>query len=207
MKGITFLSKAETVRLMEASKDSEWVYVKDSAIHHKGLFAFKHIPKGTRIIEFAGEKIDKVESVRRLEEIDEKSDLMHIFELNEEYDVDGGEGGNDAIFINHCCDPNCEVDIIDDHIYFFALRDIQPDEEITFDYNCGFDIDTFKMGCRCGSRRCRNTIICEEEVDKLREILSKRILSLEDVNRLREIADDDLTLQDIKDMRRVLKLD
>ena len=42
-------------------------------------------------------------------------------------------------FINHSCDPNCETQkwVVRGElaIGLFALRDIHPGEELTFDYN------------------------------------------------------------------------
>ena len=66
--------------------------------------------------------------------------------------------GNIARFINHSCDPNCvtrkwtvERETM---IGIFAIRDIQEDEELSFDYQ----FDSFKTPytkCYCGSSNCK----------------------------------------------------
>ena len=48
---------------------------------------------------------------------------------------------NIAKYINHSCEPNCEVDIIRGRIWIIALRDIQKNEELF--YNYGYDMDTY----------------------------------------------------------------
>ena len=40
-------------------------YKKRSSVHGSGLFAFKNIKKGTKIIEYVGDKVTKKEGDRR----------------------------------------------------------------------------------------------------------------------------------------------
>ena len=83
----------------EATK-SEWIVVKKSKIHNKGVFAVKDIPKGTLIIEYRGEKISKAEGGRRFEksleehENNSNNGSVYIFELNKTWDIDGGVDWN-----------------------------------------------------------------------------------------------------------------
>ncbi len=42
--------------------------------------------------------------------------------------------GNDARFINHACDPNCESVIENRRVFIEAIRTIEPGEELTYDY-------------------------------------------------------------------------
>ena len=115
-----------------------------SPIHGKGVFASRRIRRGTRLIEYLGERIDKEESNRRGLELFEKAQQtggasVYIFDVNEEWDLDGDKCYNDARLINHSCAPNSEMINEDDRLFLFALRDILPEEEITFDY--GWDED------------------------------------------------------------------
>ena len=55
--------------------------------------------------------------------------------------IDGGVNGNEARFINHSCEPNCESVTRGKRIWIYALRDIQPGEELTYDYNLTGDKD------------------------------------------------------------------
>ena len=191
----------------ESSKDSDWIYVKGSSIHHKGLFAFKDIPKGMRIIEFVGEKITKEESVRRIDEDPSKSDLMHIFDLDDEYDLDLSNGKNDAIYVNHSCEPNCEVEDEGDKLFLHSAKDIKKDEEITFDYDCAFDVEIVEEGCKCGSPNCRGCIVNEEDIDKLKDILRKTSIEDEDIKELKKIFDDnEVNDENIRIVKKQLKI-
>ncbi len=56
---------------------------------------------------------------------------------------------------NHSCDPNTWWR---GHDTLIARRDIQKDEEVTYDYaTCDIDLH-YKMECSCGSHNCRKTI-------------------------------------------------
>jgi len=159
---------------------NKFVYKKKSRIHGWGLYAKIAIPKGTRVIEYVGEKITKAEADRRGPRLVEyakkhqQSGAVYIFVLNKKYDIDGHVEYNTAKYINHSCEPNCEVEIIRGHIWIIALRDIQKDEEIF--YNYGYDMDTYDdHPCLCQSPKCPGYIIAEEHWKKLKKVLiSKR---------------------------------
>ncbi len=160
--------------------NAEYVEVKSSGIHHKGVFAAKHIPKGTRIIEYVGEKLTKAQSEKRAdvyleqnEKDPEKNGAVYIFELNKKYDIDGNVPNNPAKYINHSCDPNAEPDIIKGKIWIIALQDIQKGEEITYDY--GYDLDSWEdHPCYCGTKNCLGYIVGEDQRDKLKKELAKK---------------------------------
>lgn len=171
--------KTETEKLEEeASKRSRYAELKKSSIHNKGLFAKKFIPRRTKIIEYTGEKITKKEAEKRAEEQYEKGEQgieghVYIFELNKKYDIDGNKPGNIAKYINHSCNPNCETEIIDNHIWVIALRNIYPGEELT--YNYGYDVENFEdHPCYCGSDKCVGYIVEEKQWPKLRKKLAKK---------------------------------
>lgn len=128
------------------------IVVKDSGIHGTGVYAAQDIKRGDAIIEYKGEKIPSDEGTRRSEA---HPTLSYIFILNDDWDIDGNVDGNNARYINHSCDPNCEIDYIKDHIWIFAVRDIKEGEELAYDY--AFDADE-KQSCRCGSSECRGYI-------------------------------------------------
>ncbi len=158
---------------------SPYIKVRKSGIHNKGVFAKRDIPKGTRIIEYVGEKITKAEADDRAEKVieehkkKEKKGSVYIFELNKKYDLDGYPNYNTARWINHSCDPNAEVDIIRGHIWIIAIKDIKKGEEISYDY--GYDIDDFEdHPCRCGAKNCVGYIVSEVDVPKLKKILAKK---------------------------------
>ena len=78
-------------------------YKKRSKVHGTGLFASKHIPKGTTIIEYIGEKVKKKIGYKRA---DKHLPKVWIFELNHHYVIDGKFPRNHARLINHSCEPN-----------------------------------------------------------------------------------------------------
>src|SRR3989338_5160160 len=93
---------------------SEWIHVGTGGIDRNCVFAAKDIPKGTRIIQYGGEKITKTEALKRIEAAEKKAErtgkpvLLYIFDLNKRWDLDGDVSWNVARFINHSCEPNCE---------------------------------------------------------------------------------------------------
>jgi len=146
----------------EIVAQTEWVEFRKSKIHGMGGYARKCIPKETSVIEYVGEKIDKKEAERRCEE-----DNRYIFVFDDEFDLDGSVEWNLARWINHSCEANCET--IDDEgdIWITAMRDIQPGEELSFNY-C-YDLEEYKAHpCRCGSKKCVGYIVAEEHHDEVR---------------------------------------
>lgn len=81
---------------------------------------------------------------------------MRICAINQRWSLDGSRGGNGTHYINHSCEPNAFMKILYDHILFIALRDIEPGEEITIDYESTLHSDSKK--CICGAKTCRGTI-------------------------------------------------
>jgi|ERR1035437_942843 SET domain-containing protein len=136
--------------------ETELVLFRGSSIHGTGGFAKTTVRKGTPILEYLGERINKGESLRRCERNNE-----YIFTLNDEQDLDGNVAWNPARFINHSCAPNCEAEKDADRIWIVATRDIRAGEEITFNY--GYDLEDYKdYPCRCGSPNCLGYIVAEE---------------------------------------------
>ena len=107
-----------------------------------GLFADADISKGTKIIQYTGEKIRNDEP--------EKHTGRYLFKLDDEYTLDGKTRKNTARYINHSCRPNAYTEIIDGEIWVIAKRKIKAQEEITYHYGKEY----FKQfiepaGCRC----------------------------------------------------------
>ena len=128
------------------------LYVKKSPIHGFGCFAAIRFPKGGTIAEYAGERITYREAMRRMRE----SDGKRISELRSDCFIDGSVNGNDTQYINHSCQPNADVFIIDGFMIIFALREILPGEEITADYLNSFAED--RTVCHCGAASCRQRV-------------------------------------------------
>jgi SET domain-containing protein len=121
-----------------------------SRIHGWGVYATRDIPKNTRIIDYAGEKITSRESLKR-ERRYLKMGHIWCFKLNGRYVRDAAVGGNIARFINHSCRPNCYTHIIGDTIWIRASRTISRGEELTYDYATDGP-GTISCRCRPGCR-------------------------------------------------------
>ncbi len=145
--------------------ERHFTVVKNSPVHGKGVFAKKTIPKGTRILEYTGEHVLK--SNLPTEMANGLTSLVYVMNLSETMAIDGERGGNDARFINHSCDPSCEVMYFDERPYIYAMREITAGEELNFDYQLGFNSNlelSFEerremYPCKCGSANCRGTMI------------------------------------------------
>lgn len=168
--------RRELTKLWERGQ-SEWVEVRNSEIHGRGVYAAKDIPAETRIIEYVGELVDKEESEKRAwkqhDRARETGDAaVYIFTLNKRWDIDGNVPWNTARLINHSCSPNCEAWVVGRKIFIYSLRDIPAGAELTFDY--GFDIECYEdHPCRCGSAECVGYIVSREQWGQLKERLAE----------------------------------
>jgi SET domain-containing protein len=100
--------------------------------------------------------------------------MVYMFELNKEYDIDGVVARNYARFINHSCDPNCEVDIADNHIWISSIKRIKKGAELTYNYGYPFDSDFDEHVCKCGSKNCVGYILSADDWPKLKKSLNKK---------------------------------
>lgn len=145
--------------------DRDFTVVKNSPVHGRGVFAKKTIPKGTRIFEYAGERVLKSNLSKDL--ADGLTSLVYVMNLNETLAIDGERGGNEARFINHSCDPNCEVLYFNETPYIYAIHEILEGDELNFDYKYGSEADmefTTEQKhewfpCNCGAANCRGTLL------------------------------------------------
>jgi len=146
--------------------------LRPSPIAGVGAFATRAIKKGTRIIEYTGERISNAEADRRYDEDKMKNHHTFLFTLNRRTVVDAAVGGNEARFINHSCAPNCEAVIVDGkRIYIEALRDIPVGAELVYDYQYErTDEHTAEderfYACHCGAPQCRGTILAPKKRKK-----------------------------------------
>ena len=138
--------------------------VRESSLHGLGVFATRRISKGTRVIEYLGERVSHAEADRRYEDKDANDNHTFLFILDDDTVIDAGVNGNEARFVNHACDPNCESVIENRRIFIDAIRTIQPGEELTYDYQIPReaddppDIDEI-FACRCGLKGCRGSML------------------------------------------------
>jgi hypothetical protein len=158
---------------------SELIEVRRSDVHGLGVFAAKRIPKGTRIIEYVGERVSHDEADRRYEEKDANDSHTFLFIVDSKVVIDAGVDGNDARFFNHSCDPNCESTVEKRRVYIEAIRDIEPGAELTYDYQIHREDDDPDnidevFACRCGFAQCRGTMLWPTERKAKRKKAKKK---------------------------------
>ncbi len=132
---------------------------KSSNIDNRGLFASKNIRKGTKIIYYTGKIITKKQTENNPKFDNDKA--IYLFNLNNRYDLDGDFTYNTARLINHSCDPNCEVEGKGLKLWISSIKDINKNEELTYDYGFSFDENYKDFPCKCGSKNCCGYIVRE----------------------------------------------
>ena len=118
-----------------------------------GLFATEMIPSHVRIFEYTGNIITNAEA-----------DAMagkprYLYNLSRTHTLDGSPRSNIGRYANHSCAPNAIIYVYGGRIYVKSLREIQPEEEITYDYGKEyFDAFIGKENClcpKCTARRAK----------------------------------------------------
>ena len=146
--------------------------VKKSKIDNQGVYAARNIKAGTRIIYYKGKIITKNETERNPKYDNDKA--IYLFNLNSRYDLDGDFKYNTARLINHSCNPNCEVDIVENRIWISSIKTIKKGEELSYDYGYEFDKDDYKDHiCKCGYKKCIGYIISSDDWKKFSRHISK----------------------------------
>jgi len=133
--------------------------IRQSRIHSYGCYTTRKIRKGTRILEYVGLYLTG----------EQADDLYDDYPNTYLFGLDGGkriiDGCGVAAFVNHSCQPNCETDQIRGKMWVIALRDLEPGEELTYDYNLYDGEDD--APCLCGSKRCRGSLYSASHLRKL----------------------------------------
>lgn len=140
------------------------IEVRHSPVHGHGVFALRKIRKGTLIIEYLGDRVSHREAECRYEDKAADDNHTFLFTIDAKTVIDAGVGGNDARYINHGCNPNCESASIGRRIFIEAIRTIQPGEELAYDYQIERDADDEPdvdriFACRCGAAACRGSML------------------------------------------------
>jgi SET domain-containing protein len=125
--------------------------IRQSKIHRFGVYALENIPANRKVMEYTGERCNRMETKKRGE-----GDYTYLYTLDSYWTLDGAVGGSGAEIVNHSCEPNLVGRILKGHIIYMSLRPIKKGEELTIDYN--FDKNTGSNKCECGTKTCRGTL-------------------------------------------------
>jgi hypothetical protein len=113
-----------------------------------GLFATQPIKKGSKIIRYFGPMLDCNKKK------DDAVENKYLFQITKRWTVDGSVRKNVARYINHACKPNAESDVSKKklRIDIRAIKNIEPGEEINYDYGTDYFKEYLKpIGCKCGA--------------------------------------------------------
>lgn len=137
-----------------------------SKIHGSGVFATRRIRSGRRLIAYLGEILTEAQVDARYDGPGADDPHTMLFHVEGDRYVDATVGGNDARFINHSCEPNCDPEVSKGTIWIRAIRNIQPGAELTYDYSLEIEDGASRKrkslyACHCGAAKCRGTLLAK----------------------------------------------
>jgi SET domain-containing protein len=145
--------------------------IRSSSIHAAGCYTTRPIKKGVRVCEYDGPRMSKAIADARYE----GRFVTYLFACGGDQVIDGF---GTAMFINHCCDPNCETEQDENgRIFVSTIRDIAAGEELTYEYNL-HDSDDDDQDCYCGAPVCRNTMFSDLELRRRTRIAKRKEAAL-----------------------------
>jgi uncharacterized protein len=138
--------------------------IRPSPMQGLGAFATHRIPAGTRLVEYAGERLTPSAADARYPDRPDERHHTFLFAIDDAVVIDAAVSGNDARWINHSCAPNCDAVIEDGRIWIETLRDIAVGEELAYDYALQLTqrhspAAKRRYPCRCGAATCRGTML------------------------------------------------
>lgn len=124
-----------------------------------GVKTLQRIESGSFIIEYTGDVITE-KQLKKRNETRYRNDIHHYsMSLGDGLVIDARDMGNLARLVNHSCQPNSEIQkwIVNGlpSLALFSLRDIEPEEEITFNYKFTPYNTNDKTICHCNESNCR----------------------------------------------------
>ena len=141
--------------------------VRSSAMQGLGVFATRPITAGSRLIEYAGERLSPTQADERYPDVPGERHHTFLFAIDDDVVIDAAVDGNDARFINHSCDPNCDAVIDGGRIWIETIRDVAPGEELAYDYAYVLEerhspAAKRRFPCHCGAAAWGGTILAKK---------------------------------------------
>ncbi|XP_023718384.1 histone-lysine N-methyltransferase ash1 isoform X3 [Cryptotermes secundus] len=153
------LCSNQRIQRHEWAPGLEKFMTKDKGWGVKTKYAIK---PGEFILEYVGEVVSEKEFKARMATRYIHDTHHYCLNLDGGLVIDGHRMGGDGRFVNHSCEPNCEMQKWSVNGLFrmalFALREIHPHEELSYDYNFSLFNPAEGQPCKCGSMHCRGVI-------------------------------------------------
>ena len=158
MTRTTPTTTSATAKQKELDRLMRKIRIEDTPIG-KGVFAERQLGEDVVLGEIFGEILDE-----------HPEDSSYCMELESGRLL---EPEPPLRFVNHSCEPNCELfywvdeesdEPVEDRLWLQTLRTIQPGEQLTIDYCWPADA---AIRCRCDTRKCRGWIVDPDEFDQL----------------------------------------
>lgn len=138
--------------------------IRQSPIQGLGAFATRRIRKGTRLIEYAGARLTSAAADTKYPDVAGERHHTFLFAIDGDVVIDAAVNGNEARFVNHSCDPNCDAIVEDGRIWIESIREIEAGEELAYDY--AYELEERHtpaakrhFPCHCGAVTCRGTLL------------------------------------------------
>lgn len=146
--------------------------IRPSPTHGRGAFAARTIRKGTRIVEYRGARISSQDADERPPTDSTNPYHTFLLDLGDGTVIDASQRGNVSRWINHSCDPNCELIEYEGRVFIHARRTIHACEELRYDYQLQYEGPLTArtqraFACHCGARCCRGTMLSRKSAPRV----------------------------------------
>ncbi|GAX20693.1 histone-lysine N-methyltransferase SETD2 [Fistulifera solaris] len=149
----------------------------DAGPKGKGLKVTEAVTRGTLITEYTGVAV-RAKHLSRLFRRYQFDRRLYILALDNDTYLDARHQGGAARFINHSCEPNCQMErwkvkgVL--RAAVVALKDIPAGTELTFDYQWERQRGRASTVCHCQTPSCRGTLeVQKSQTDQLMDEISQ----------------------------------
>lgn len=119
-----------------------------------GVYAQQPVQKGELLAVWGGRVVD-ADELAQLPSVTQR----HSIQVEDGFYLVPISPAEPADYVNHSCDPNAGMA---GQISLAARRDIQPGEEVNYDYAMSDGSDYDEFVCSCGAANCRGRITGED---------------------------------------------